>query len=158
MRTALALFAFLGVMVLVGSIEASGNSHPRPCYKHPTKASAERSGPVVTKAMCLRQYKRNRMDWPPRPKEWEIKRRIGMAQWRKAERIAYCETAGNWQHYPHGRFIGGMGMFRQTYGYGQRVTGYRWVSEGATKAEQIAIAVASHPITRGWSGWGCGGA
>ena len=158
MRPITLLLGFLATMFLVGSIEASGAGKPRPCYKHPTKASAEKRGPVITKAMCIRQYKRNRMEWPPKPAEWEIKRRIGMTQWRKAERVAYCETAGNWQHYPNGNYIGGLGMFRRTYGYGQRVTGYRWVHEGATKQEQIAIAVASFPITRGWGGWGCGGA
>jgi hypothetical protein len=105
----------------------------------------------------MQQHKRNQQDWPAKPKEWEIQRRIGMVQWRKAERVAQCETAGNWQHYPHGRYIGGMGMFRSTYGIGQAVTGYRWVHQGATKAEQIAVAyVVAQRF--GWSAWGCGSA
>jgi hypothetical protein len=50
-----------------------------------------------------------------------------------------------------------MGMYRRTYGIGQAVTGYRWPSEGATKAEQIAVA---HIVAQrfGWSAWGCGSA
>jgi len=119
----------------------------KPCEQH---AGRE-------KAACVKQAKRNAQAWPPRPAEWEIKRRIGTAQWNKAVRVAYCETGGNWNHYPHGRWIGGLGMFRSTYGIGQAVTGYRWVSEGATRAEQIAIG---HIVaTRfGWSAWGCGSA
>jgi hypothetical protein len=80
-----------------------------------------------------------------------------MDQWRKAERVAVCETGANWQHYPNGTYIGGMGMYRSTYGIGQSVTGYRWVSEGATKAEQIAIAYIV-AMKFGWSAWGCGSA
>jgi len=96
------------------------------------------------------------MDWPPRPKEWEIKRRVGW-WWPKAERIAVCETGGNWQHYPHGSYIGGLGMFRSTYGIGQAVTKYRWPADGATKAEQIAVGyVVAQRF--GVSAWGCASA
>ena len=120
-----------------------------PCAKHVGQAKSD----------CIEsvQKSRDRMPWPPRPTKQEIVKRIGLTQWQKAERVAVCETGANWQHYPHGRFIGGMGMFRSTYGIGQAETHYRWVSEGATKAEQIAIA---HVVaTRfGWSAWGCGGA
>ena len=118
-----------------------------PCGKHVEQA----------KAKCLAVQKRAAMQWPPRPTKSEVVKRIGLDQWQKAERVAVCETAANWQHFPNGRYIGGMGMFRQTYGIGQAVTHYRWVSEGATKAEQIAIA--SVVAKRfGWSAWGCGGA
>ena len=152
------ILGLIVLLVIVGTIERAGASAKptRPCAAHPSKASAERPGPVVTKKMCLRQYKRNRMDWPPRPKAWEIKRRVGW-WWKKAERIAYCETAGNWQHYPNGNYIGGLGIFRRTYGIGQAVTKYRWVHEGASKAEQIAVG---YIIMRrfGVSAWGCGSA
>jgi len=111
----------------------------------------------AAKKACIKQLKRDRMDWPPRPSNAEIIKRIGIDQWRKAERVAYCETAGNWQHYPNGSYIGGLGMFRSTYGIGQAETKYRWVHEGATKAEQIAIG---YVVAQryGWSAWGCGGA
>ena len=124
----------------------------KPCAKHPVKVTHDHKG-KVTRAACIKQLKRNRMDWPPRPKAWEIKRRIGW-HWRKAERVAYCETAGNWQHYPNGTYIGGLGMFRRTYGIGQAVTGYRWPHQGATKAEQIAVG---YVVAKrfGWSAWGC---
>jgi hypothetical protein len=129
----------------MAALPAAGTTTP--CQAHTGKA----------KVGCIQQYKRNQQDWPAKPKDWEIQRRIGMVQWRKAERVAQCETAGNWQHYPHGRYIGGMGMFRSTYGIGQAVTGYRWVHQGATKAEQIAVAyVVAQRF--GWSAWGCGSA
>ena len=124
----------------------------RPCHAHEGQK----------KKKCVKVYRENQrranMKWPPKPSVKEIQTRIGMAQWRKAERVSVCETGGNWNHYPNGSYIGGLGMYRQTYGYGQRATGYRWVAEGATKQEQIAIAIASFPITYGWSGWGCGSA
>ena len=136
-----------GLGAAIGLIGPS-SAAAKPCQHHQGKA----------KKACVTQAKRNAQAWPPRPAAWEIKRRIGNAQWRKAERVAYCETGGNWQHYPHGTYIGGLGMYRGTYAYGARRTGYRYPSQGATKGEQIAVAVASFPITRGWSGWGCGGA
>ena len=104
------------------------------------------------------------MDWPPAPKAWEIKRRVGAYHWHKAARVANCETGGtagatksrgnlNW--YPNGKYQGPLGMYRQTAAYGKRATGY-WSPK--TWHEWVAIAVASHPITKGWSGWGCGSA
>lgn len=118
----------------------------KPCEKHVG----------FKKTVCLKAQ-RDKMPWPPNPTKADIVKRIGIDQWRKAERVAQCETGGNWHWYPHGTFIGGLGMFRSTYGIGQAVTHYRWVSEGATKAEQIAIA--SVVVSRySWSAWGCGGA
>jgi hypothetical protein len=129
----------------MAALPAAGTTTP--CQAHTGKS----------KAACIKQHKRNQQDWPAKPKEWEIQRRIGMVQWRKAERVAQCETGSNWQHYPHGRWIGGMGLFRSTYGIGQAETNYRWVHQGATKAEQIAIAyVVAQRF--GWSAWGCGSA
>lgn len=138
--------AVLGAFIIVLAV-STARATAAPCAKHVGAA----------KQQCSKAAKRNAMAWPPRPSEAEIKRRIGVSQWRKAERISVCETGGNWQHFPHGRYIGGMGMFRSTYGIGQAVTRYRWVHEGATKAEQIAIA---YVVARrfGWSAWGCGGA
>lgn len=136
---------------ITGKAAERGGVAKRPCYAHEGNK----------KDKCLKVYRENQrrahMAWPPRPTDKEIQARIGMDQWRKAERVAVCETGANWQHYPNGTYIGGMGMYRSTYGIGQAVTGYRWVSEGATKAEQIAIA---HIVAQrfGWSAWGCGGA
>jgi hypothetical protein len=147
-----ALGAVLALMATGGGGHAAQG---KPCGKHPIKVTHEHKA-TVTRGACLAQLKRNRMDWPPRPKVWEIKRRVGW-HWRKAERVAICETGGNWQHYPHGNYIGGLGMFRRTYGIGQAVTGYRWVHEGATKQEQIAIGyVVAQRFS--WRAWGCGGA
>lgn len=140
-KTMAATVAILSVAVMPAAGEA------RPCKYH------EGDG----KRACQAQLKRDRMAWPPRPTEAEIQRRVGMAQWRKAERVAVCETGGNWQHYPHGRWIGGLGMFRSTYGIGQAVTRYRWPHQGATKAEQIAVGFVVAKRF-GWSAWGCGSA
>lgn len=143
------VYAMAGIAAAVAAafvVNAAASGAGVPCGKHQGEA----------KVGCIKQAKRDAMAWPPRPSEGEVIRRIGLAHWNKALRVARCETGSNWQHFPHGTFIGGLGMFRRTYSYGQRVTGYRWPSEGATRAEQIAVAYASFPITRGWSGWGCG--
>ena len=143
--------------LLVGSIEASADHKSEPCAKHPVKlTAAARDRGQATRAQCVRQWNRDHKMWPKNPKDWEIKRRIGW-HWQKAERVARCETAGNWQHYPNGRYIGGLGMYRSTYGIGQAKTGYRWPHEGATKAEQIAVGyIVAQRF--GWRAWGCGGA
>lgn len=124
----------------MGSIADIASSAP--CAKHTGSA----------KSKCIKQ--RDQVKWPKNPTEAEIIKRVGRANWDKALRIAQCETGGNLRHYPHGRFIGMMGMARSTYDYGRRATGYPW-PDTASRAEQVAVAVASHPITLGWSGWGC---
>lgn len=137
---------FLAAAILgAAMLPAAGNG--KPCGEHTGAA----------KKACAKQLQRDRMDWPPRPTNAEVIRRIGLVQWRKAERVAQCETAGNWQHYPHGTYIGGLGMYRGTYGIGQAVTGYRWPHQGATKAEQIATGYVV-AMRFGWSAWGCGSA
>ena len=152
------------VSVAVGSQPAFGVSaggtkaeKKRPCHKHTAKT-------VPTKKTCLKAYKRSRMAWPPKPTEAEIKKRVGTYHWNKAARVANCETGGtrgatanrgnlNW--YPNGTYQGPLGMYRQTARYGKRATGYHTPK---TWQQWVAVAVASHPITKGWSGWGCRGA
>ena len=76
------------------------------------------------------------------------------------DRMAMCETAGNWAHFPNGTWTGGLGIYNQT-----------WLSWGggefapkagqATRAQQIIvanrIAVTGHnglgPV--GFTAWGC---
>lgn len=146
--------ATFGVVAVVGCSKAEA----KPCASH-TKYSA------VTKAECVKEVKRKaaraKMAWPPNPSAREIRVRVdkigGKGTWDKAWRIARCETGANPRHFPNGRFIGMMGMFRSTYAYGARKTGYPY-PHVATPQQQIAVAVASWPITRGWSGWGCSSA
>jgi hypothetical protein len=158
---------------LVFAPAVAAETKPRPCAAHPVEAAPGK----VSRAACLRAYTRqrarDRMAWPPRPTEAEIRRRVerigGTGTWAKAARVANCETGGtrgssrnrgNARWYitadgtPTGSYIGALGMYARTFAYGARRTGYR----GRTYQEQVAIAVAAWPITRGWSGWGCGGA
>lgn len=117
-----------------------------PCYAH--KGAAKKA--------CLR----NRTPWPKNPTNAEIKRRVGSYNWAKAHRVARCETGKRVRWYishdgtHRGKYVGALGMYTHTFRYGARQTGY----VGKTWAEQVAIAVAAHKITGGWSGWGCGGA
>jgi hypothetical protein len=139
---------------LVALLAAVPMATAKPCSSH-TRYS------TPSKQECVKQHKRDRVAWPSNPTPAEIQRRVdrigGPGTWDKAWRIARCETGANPRHFPHGRFIGMMGMFRSTYAYGARRTGYPY-PHVATPQQQIAVAVASWPITRGWSGWGCSGA
>jgi len=146
-------------LVFVPAVAAE--TKPRPCAAHPVQAAPGK----VSRAVCLRAYKRqrarDRMAWPPNPTVAEIRRRVdrigGPGTYAKAWRVARCETGANPRHYPHGSYIGMLGMYRSTYAYGARRTSYPYPAT-ATPQQQIAVAVAAWPITRGWSGWGCGGA
>ena len=146
--TAAALSGFAALLLVPGVATA------KPCAEHVGKA----------KKACQVQLRRDRTAWPARPTEGEIKRRVGAYNWNKAARVANCETGGtrgaskhrgnlNW--YPHGKYRGPLGMYVTTQAVGIRITGY---SPPRTWAEHVAVAVASHGATRGWSGWGCGGA
>jgi hypothetical protein len=137
--TMAATVGILSVVVMPAAGEA------RPCSKHEGDS----------KRACQAQLKRDSMAWPPKPTAPEIRRRVGDYNWHKARRVAICETGMRLDWYPQGRFRGPLGMYRTTQDYGKRATGY-WSPR--TWQEHVAIAVAAHPITRGWSGWGCGAA
>jgi hypothetical protein len=93
-------------------------------------------------------------DWPHPATKRTIIKKIGKAQWNKAVRVAYCETGKTVNWYLTGKFRGALGMYSGTWMYGVKATGY----DGNTFPEQVGIAIGAHPITGGWSGWGCGGA
>jgi hypothetical protein len=137
--TMAATVGILSVAVMPAAGEA------RPCTKHQGDS----------KRACQAQLKRDSMAWPPKPTAPEIRRRVGDYNWHKARRVAICETGMRLDWYPHGRYRGPLGMYRTTQDYGKRATGY-WSPR--TWQEHVAIAVAAHPITGKWSGWGCGAA
>lgn len=157
-RRAVAIAAGVALMFAPA---AAAETKPRPCGAHPVKAAPGK----VDRAACMKAYKRQRararMAWPPSPTVAEVRRRVdrigGPGTYAKAWRVARCETGANPRHFPNGRWRGMLGMYVTTYAYGARRTGYPQ-PHTATPQQQIAIAVAAWPITRGWSGWGCGGA
>lgn len=76
------------------------------------------------------------------------------------DRMAVCETAGNWAHYPNGTYTGGLGIYNQTWlawGGGE----FAPKAGQATREQQIIvanrIATLGHnglgPV--GYSAWGC---
>lgn len=96
--------------------------------------------------------------WPKNPTANQIRAKVGEYNWRKARQIAQCETGGRLNWYldlktgqPLGRYVSAMGMYVSTFAYGQKQTQYK----GSNWQQQVAIAVAAHPITLGWSGWSC---
>jgi len=148
-------------LVFAPAVATGKDDKRRPCYRHTADTTP-------TKAACLKAYKRAKaranMAWPPNPTVREVRARVnrigGPGTYAKAWRVARCETGARprWYLGPRGeirgRYVSMMGMYVSTWAYGAQRTGY----DGSTAHEQIAVAVAAFPITRGWSGWGCGGA
>lgn len=148
--SALAVCVLAGVLVFDGCWIATDES------RGSTKPCAEHTGPA--KKACVKQHKRSQMQWPaPDPTAAEIKQRVGAYNWQTAERIAVCETGKKLRWYlgPNGEiqgsYVSALGMYARTFQWGRSRTPYL----GRTWPEQVAIAVAAHPITRGWSGWSC---
>lgn len=158
MRTALALFAFLGVMVLVGSIEASGNpvlsqplayevaGKPRPCYRHheftePTKKACLRNYWKARRA-AEKQARRDRLEFPPNPTMADVKKRV--PDWYRFVRLGRCEQPGyhpsgdgvNWNHQGP-TWGGGTGLYKTTWDIAG--SGYPRFSG---KAESILVSAA----------------
>lgn len=145
----LAVFGVVSALMLNGSwmTPDAGWGSPKPCAAHEGAA----------KKACVKQHKRDQMTWPPNPTAGDIKKRVGAYNWQTAERIAVCETGKKLRWYlgPNGEiqgsYVSAMGMYSRTFQWGRSRTPYL----GRTWPEQVAIAVAAHPITRGWSGWSC---
>jgi hypothetical protein len=76
------------------------------------------------------------------------------------DRMAMCETGGNWAHHPDGQWSGGLGIYRQTW---QVWGGEEFAPNAghATREQQIIVAnrIATLGYGRtgpvGYSGWGC---
>lgn len=69
------------------------------------------------------------------------------------DRMAQCETGGNWQHFPYGTWTGGLGIYNQTWiGWGGGE--FAPTAGQATKEQQIIVAdrIAADV---GYSAWGC---
>ncbi len=69
------------------------------------------------------------------------------------DRMAQCETGGNWQHFPYGTWTGGLGIYNQTWiGWGGGE--FAPTAGQATKEQQIIVAnrIANDV---GYSAWGC---
>ena len=159
----LALGLGLGHMATVGTEAA----YAKPCGKH---ANEKR----VTRAACLKQLKRNRMDWPPRPTWAEAMKRLTPYEQATILRIGRCEmgeqrndarawgkhgpTAGPWARLRWGlnlpRYSTAFGIWNGNGHYIRRTTSYAF--PGRTPAEEVlgAVALAKGPA-RGFSGWGC---
>ncbi len=68
------------------------------------------------------------------------------------DRMAQCETSGNWGHYPGARWSGGLGIY--TPGWIQFGGGEFAPSAGEATREQ-QIVVANRIAAVGLGGWGC---
>ncbi len=76
------------------------------------------------------------------------------------DRMAYCETAGNWAHFPYGTWTGGLGIYNQTWlGWG----GGEFAPKAGQATREQQIIVANRIATLGYNGlgpvgysaWGC---
>lgn len=76
------------------------------------------------------------------------------------DRMAMCETGGNWAHYPYGTWTGGLGIYNQTWrGWG----GLEFAPTAGQATREQQIIVANRIATQGYgslgpvgySAWGC---
>jgi hypothetical protein len=76
------------------------------------------------------------------------------------DRMAQCETGGNWAHYPDGTWTGGLGIYNQTWlGWG----GGEFAPKAGQATREQQIIVANRIATQGYgslgpvgySAWGC---
>ena len=68
------------------------------------------------------------------------------------DRMAYCETAGNWADYPGYRWSGGLGIYTPGWlGYG----GGEFAPSGGEATREEQIIVANRIAAVGLGGWGC---
>ena len=157
MRTALALFAFLGVMALVGSIEASGNpvlsqplayevaGKPRPCYRHhdftePTKRECLKRYWKARRA-AEKQARRDSLKWPPMPvtkRDVEVR----VPDWYRFVRLGRCEQPGPGKYgdgvrwHVRATWGGGVGLYHQTW----RVAGSPYAVHNGNKWATILVS------------------
>jgi hypothetical protein len=69
------------------------------------------------------------------------------------DRMAQCETGGNWQHFPYGTWTGGLGIYNQTWlGWGG---GEFAPTAGQASKEQQIIVAERIAADVGYSAWGC---
>lgn len=76
------------------------------------------------------------------------------------DRMAQCETGGNWAHFPYGTWTGGLGIYNQTWiGWGG--SEFAPTAGQATREQQIVVAnrIATQGYGNlgpaGYSAWGC---
>lgn len=76
------------------------------------------------------------------------------------DRMAICETGGNWAHFPDGTWTGGLGIYNQTWvGWG----GLEFAPKAGQATREQQIIVANRIATQGYNGlgpvgysaWGC---
>ena len=76
------------------------------------------------------------------------------------DRMAMCETGGNWAHFPYGTWTGGLGIYNQTWrGWG----GLEFAPTAGQATREQQIIVANRIATQGYgnlgpvgySAWGC---
>jgi hypothetical protein len=69
------------------------------------------------------------------------------------DRMAICETGGNWQHFPYGTWTGGLGIYNQTWlGWGG---GEFAPTAGQASREQQIIVANRIAADVGVTAWGC---
>ena len=76
------------------------------------------------------------------------------------DRMAQCETGGNWQHFPYGTWTGGLGIYNQTWlGWGggefAPTAGQATREQQIIVADRIAVLGYGNLGPVGYSAWGC---
>lgn len=164
------MFSCAGIISLGSWASYDQVAMAKPCAKHPVKASKGK----VTRAACLKQYKRDRTAYPKKPTWNEALKRTSPTEQAVMYRIGVCEmgtrspgykkppTKGHppakskWANLRWGldlpRYSSAFGIWNGNGRYINSATGYSF--PGATPAEGLMGAVA---LARryGFSAWAC---
>lgn len=119
----------------------------------------------AAKVACVKahnaQVKRDRIPWPSNPTMADLRKRLTATEISNLLWICVREQPrpgkrfGCWWDAPYTKYVGGLGMFRQTYGIGANVTHYPYPPK-ASAEEQLAVGVI---VMRqygpsAWDSWG----
>jgi len=160
---------------LAGTSQVAMADHKsKPCAKHPVKIDSERTRSTVTRAACMKQWKRTHTAYPKKPTWNEALKRTSPTEQAVMYRIGVCEmgtrspgykkppTKGHppakskWAKLRWGldlpRYSSAFGIWNGNGRYINSATGYSF--PGATPAEGLMGAVA---LARryGFSAWAC---
>lgn len=168
---ALTVLAGIGVLIVSASSNASSQTAPSTSAAlppstvppPPTSAPPVTDPPVTDPPVTAPPVIEPPVTQPPpppvtappvtAPPEPEIATPTGVAGVDYWDRMANCETGGNWQHFPYGTWTGGLGIYNQTWlGWGG---GEFAPTAGQASKDQQIIVAERIAADVGYSAWGC---
>lgn len=136
------------LMLAIAELEAGLLRDPRPVAVRSLRRAARIVG--LTQVKSSRLAKRPPPPPPPRPRVVVAPPPPGSVSGEVWDRLAYCESRGNWAH-SSGKFHGGLQFHPDTWRR-YRLQGYPDYAYEATREQQIAVAERVL-AAQGWGAW-----